>query len=155
MKFLAIFLIAASALLSLNKDAAYQVLASDDQEALEALIEGLEKENTNDFERAFLATALMKKADLLKKPKDKLQTFKKGALMLEELIALNPDNIEFRFLRLMIQENAPKITKYNTNIEEDLQAISSQFSDLEKVLQKHILAYAEQSEILKSDKLKE
>ena len=60
---------------------------------------------------------LMKKASLVRKPGDKLKVFKEGSKLLEAEIAKLPKRIEYRFLRLIIQENCPKFLNYSNNIE--------------------------------------
>lgn len=45
--------------------------------------------------------------------------FHKGKKLLEEVISQNPDNIELKFLRFMIQTNIPAILGYNTDIHTD------------------------------------
>lgn len=59
------------------------------------------------------------KAKHAKSIKEKKNFFKEGVGIIESALASNPDNIELRFIRLSVQENAPKIIKYNTKIEED------------------------------------
>lgn len=51
--------------------------------------------------------------------KEKRAFFKEGVALLESAIEANPNNLELRFIRISIQENAPKIVKYRSNIEED------------------------------------
>ncbi len=72
---------------------------------------------------AYQGALYMKKADFVKGVKDKIKTFKKGAQILEDEIAKKPSNAEFRFLRLAVQEHAPRILKYNKNINEDKKAV--------------------------------
>ncbi|MCX6225916.1 MAG: hypothetical protein NTV01_14380 [Bacteroidia bacterium] len=91
----------------------------------------------------------MKKAGMVKVPKDKLNTFKSGDMLLEAEISKAPDNAEFRFLRLVIQESAPEILNYNKNLEEDGKCIISRYKQLEPFLQNYIAQYSKQSKVLK------
>ncbi|MFS4454843.1 hypothetical protein [Maribacter sp. 2304DJ31-5] len=59
------------------------------------------------------------KAKHAKGIKNKKAFFKKGITFLELAITKEPSNIEIRFLRLSVQENAPKIVGYKGNLKED------------------------------------
>lgn len=97
---------------------------------------------------AYKGTLLMKKAGLVKKPKDKLAFFKEGRIKLETEIHNNGGNTEYRFLRLIIQEHAPKITKYRAQVDEDTQYIKKNFSSLPPVVQEVVKDYSKTSAIL-------
>lgn len=97
---------------------------------------------------AYKGTLLMKKAGLVKKPKDKLAFFKDGRIKLETVIHNNESNAEYRFLRLIIQEHAPKITKYRAQLEEDKEYIKKNFSSLPAVVQEVVKDYSKTSAIL-------
>jgi hypothetical protein len=92
----------------------------------------------------------MKKAGLMGKPKDKINLFKAGKTKLEAAIANDKNNTEFRFLRLILQEHAPKIVKYRNNLDEDSKFISTNFDKLSNTLQKLVSAYSKKSKILKT-----
>ena len=64
----------------------------------------------------FTGALLMKKAGFNAPPAIKLHLFKSGHKMLEAAIRNNPENAEFRFLRLIIQEHAPGILGYKNDI---------------------------------------
>jgi len=97
---------------------------------------------------AYKGTLLMKKAGLVKKPKDKLAFFKEGRIKLETVIHDNETNTEYRFLRLIIQEHAPKITKYRAQVQEDKEYIKKNFSSLPPVVQDVVKDYSKTSAIL-------
>ena len=86
---------------------------------------------------------LMKKADLLKKPGEKLKVFKEGNKFLEAAIKKSPKSIENRFLRLIIQENSPKFLKYNMNIAEDRKFVSKGYKNTSNPLKEIIQNYLE------------
>ncbi len=99
---------------------------------------------------AYEAVLLMKKAGMMAKPKDKLNLFKLGRAKLEAAIANDNTNTEYRFLRLIIQENAPKILKYQNAIEDDGKLIRLNFKSLSQLLKDIISGYSKKSKVLKS-----
>lgn len=90
----------------------------------------------------------MKKSDFQKDVKIKVATFKEGAALLEKEIALDSTNVEYRFIRLIIQEKAPKILKYNLNLEEDKNFIIQNYKNSSVSLKEEILKYSKISNIL-------
>ncbi len=98
---------------------------------------------------AFEGALLMKKAELVKEKKEKLELFKAGKSKLEAAILKDAKNCEFRFLRLIIQEHAPKILKYQNNINEDAKFIKNNFSSNPEHLKKLIQEYSKSSLNLK------
>ncbi len=99
---------------------------------------------------AYEGALLMKKAGLVKGAKEKLSLFKSGRLKLESAISKDGNNIEYRFLRVIIQEHAPKIVKYKNQLEEDIMLIRSNFKSLSQLLQQVILDYSKKSTVLKN-----
>ncbi len=97
---------------------------------------------------AYLGALLMRKAGLLTRAKEKLATFKSGYIKMEGSIAKDSGNIEYHFLRLMIQEHAPWIVHYDKDREKDSRAIIQSFPTLPPVLQKAILNYCPHSKLL-------
>ena len=59
------------------------------------------------------------------------------------------DNTEYCFLRLIIQEHAPKAVDYRKDLEKDVSAIRSNFKTLPQVVQQAILDYSKKSKALK------
>lgn len=106
----------------------------------------------NTFEaKAYKGALLMKKASLLKRPKYKLETFKSGHDLLESAIENQPGNPEFRFLRLMIQENAPKFLTYHDDIKTDADYIVKNFQQLSPEVKKEVEGYSKTSKTLTSE----
>lgn len=68
---------------------------------------------------AYKGAVLTLMAKHTKTVKEKKTSFIEGVQFLESAIAKAPKNIEIRYLRLSVQEHAPKVVKYNNNIEED------------------------------------
>jgi hypothetical protein len=107
------------------------------------------KEISCNDKEAYEGALLMKKAGLIRKPKDRISLFKVGNQKLESAISKNNGNTEYRFLRLIIQEHAPKIVKYNSEIEEDCIIIRSNFKSLSPILQQIVFSYSKKSTVLK------
>ncbi len=126
----------------------YTVLKKNNLQEIEKKINQLATNKESSVNNAYLGTLLMKKSDFLKDLKTKIATFKKGHQLLEKEISENQSNTEYRFLRLAIQENAPKILKYNTNIEDDALFITKNHYKLNKGLKIIILEYSKQSILL-------
>ena len=128
-------------------DAYYAVLKSGGLEEVDRELAGIEDLRSPGKE-AYRGALRMKKAGLLKKPKDKLDEFKKGRTELETVIHFNGSNAEYRFLRLIIQEHAPKITKYHDQLKEDSEYLRSHYKDLPTVVQRVVKDYSKTSSVL-------
>lgn len=98
--------------------------------------------------QAYEGALLMKKAGLVPNAIDKLSLFKEGHAKLEAAIAADGNNTEYHFLRLMIQENAPKILRYNNDVEKDCQYIRTHFKNLTMTMQRIIADYSKKSKAL-------
>ena len=94
------------------------------------------------------AIAQMKTADTLLFGR-KTYELMAGYWPMEEAIKNDEENAEYRFLRLVIQENAPKIVKYRGNIENDTEIIRASFKKLAPVVQQAITDYSKKSTFLK------
>ena len=99
---------------------------------------------------AYEGILLMKRADLISKAKDKMNMFRSGRSKLESSIAKDKDNTEYRFLRVIIQEHAPKIVKYRGELDEDCKWIQTNFKKLTPFLQQTITDYCKYSKVLKT-----
>lgn len=97
---------------------------------------------------AYEGALMMRKSGLLKIPAEKLKYFKKGRIKLEMALLKDSGNGEYHFLRLTIQEHAPKIVKYRTELENDKQYILKSFKNLSPVVQQAIIDYSKSSKIL-------
>ena len=100
---------------------------------------------------ALSGALLMKKSGFLKSGKDKLALFEKGKIMLETSIKKEYQNAEYRFLRLVIQENCPAILKYHDQVNDDAQQIRNSFQLFAPAVKKAIRDYAKKSKTLKED----
>ena len=105
--------------------------------------------------------ALQRLYDLVKERKNTpdlpksytVSLFKKGRIKLETALASNDANIEFHFLRLAIEEHAPKIVKYRADIEKDKSLIIKNFKNLEIPVQDAIVDYCRTSKVLHKEDL--
>ncbi|HTC00887.1 MAG TPA: hypothetical protein VK705_09410 [Ferruginibacter sp.] len=130
-----------------NKNDYYSAIASQNIETINNEIE-IVKASAIAEKSAYEGTLLMIKAGLVKKIPDKISLFKSGRLKLENCIKNNNKNAELRFLRLMVQENAPPIVNYKSDLEKDKIFIEKKFKTLATDLQKYILDYSKRSKIL-------
>jgi hypothetical protein len=101
--------------------------------------------------QAFTGALTMKKAGLGGSPPTKLHLFKEGRQWLEAAIEQDPNNTEYRFLRLMIQENAPGFLGYKSDLEKDSAYIRKTYKSLPDEVQQAILRYNKKSKVLKLD----
>lgn len=132
----------------LNREAFYAALASDKVELVMAQ-EAIVNASGMQQKQAFQGALLMKKAGFAGKAGEKLSIFKSGHKLLEEAIKKDNDNVEFRFLRLIIQENAPKVLKYKGAITADSEFIRLHFNRLSPEVQKAVIDYSKKNKTLK------
>jgi len=123
-------------------------MESNDQTLVDAQISELNLASSN-LKNAFLGAMIMKRAGIGGNPFYKLYLFKKGHELLENAIKEDPNNTEFRFLRLMIQENAPGFLGYYDSEEGDSEYIRNAYKSLPENLQKAITDYNKTSKVLK------
>ncbi len=79
----------------------------------------------------YVASAIMMKAEHTRLPHHKLEHFLKGKRMLEGFISEHPENIEGRYVRLLVQSHSPKFLGYHDHIEDDLFFIERNLADSE------------------------
>ena len=96
---------------------------------------------------------LMRKAGLEAVPAVKLKYFKQGRVKLETALMNDKINPEFHFLRLSIEEHAPNIVKYHSDIDADKLIVKSKFKDLPPVVQHAIKEYCKTSKVLHEEEL--
>jgi hypothetical protein len=134
---------------SINRTAYYKAMQGEDKALVNAQLTALESATPAQAKDAFLGAMTMKKAGLGGSPTTKLSLFKQGHKMLEEAIKEDPDNAEYRFLRLMIQENAPGILGYKNDTEKDSEYIRKSYKSLPGDVQHAIADYNKKSKLLK------
>jgi len=112
-----------------DKAAFYSVMKSGDLDAIDKELAMLYDAPANE-RSGYEGALLMKKADLQKRAKIKLKYFKEGRIKLETAIMAHNNNTEFHFLRLAIEEHAPRIVKYRADIEKDKALVIADFKNL-------------------------
>jgi hypothetical protein len=133
-----------------EKAAFYAVMDTGDVTALNNQIEIVKASSLSNKE-GYEGALLMRKAGKVRGPKKKLGFFKEGRIKLETAILADTDNTEFRFLRLAIEENAPKIVKYRNDIEKDKLVIQKNFKTLPQSVQHAIINYCKKSKVLHAE----
>jgi hypothetical protein len=140
--------------LTIDKDEFYSTLSGQDIQDINKLIVELEQQEPSTINNAYRGALLTKKAAFEVNAVKKINTFKTGVQLLETEIENFPNQTEYRFLRLSIQEHCPDILNYNKNIAEDVQVITNNFSKQSEKLKKIISNYAKKSSTLKSALIK-
>lgn len=131
----------------------FEVFGSSSSSKISAERAKLEKMKQTAEVKAYLGAIIMKEAKFKSSSMSKLTHFTKGRKMLETQITANSSSVEFRVLRLMIQENCPSILGYSDNISKDADYITKKFDSLEKTIQTVVLSYAKKSDALSASKL--
>jgi hypothetical protein len=134
---------------SFNRSAFYKAMQGNNKEMINAQLTELKSLEPKNAQNAFLGAMNMKKASMGGSPMAKLHIFKEGHKMLESAILQDPANVEFRFLRLLIQENAPGVLGYKNNEETDSEIIRKSYKSLPSDLQHVIADYNKKSKFLK------
>jgi hypothetical protein len=132
----------------LNRPAFYKAMEENNKTLVNAQLEEL-KTAPDDLRDAFMGAMIMKKAGIGGAPATKLRLFKEGRRMLEKAIKQDPDNAEFRFLRLMVQEHAPGALGYKNDVEKDCEYIRKSYKSLPDDVQLTIADYSKKSKFLK------
>ena len=78
---------------------------------------------------AYKGASIVMLTKYIKKMPEKKANFKEGVKWIESAVKSKPDNIEIRMIRLGVQENTPKVAKYNTHIEEDKKYIIAHYKE--------------------------
>ena len=130
-----------------DKVAFYQVMEVNDSLKINQQLNLLQNSSIKE-KQAYEGALLLKKAGVVTNKRNKLNTFKLGKHKLENALEKDSSNTEYHFLRLMIQENAPKILGYHANLEKDNIYIRKNYKTLNAVLQQAIFGYSKQSKTL-------
>ncbi len=134
---------------SLNRTAFYKAMQGENKDLVNSQLTKLKSVEPKNLQNAFMGAMTMKKAGIGGSPTTKLHLFKEGHKLLEAAILQDPNNAEFRFLRLMIQENAPGILGYKSDEEKDSVFIRKSYKSLPPDLQQVIADYNKKSKVLK------
>jgi len=133
-----------------DKAGFYEVMKSGDVAAVDNQITALSDAPAKERE-GYEGALLMKKAGLARRPKERLSLFKQGRIKLETALMADNENTEFHFLRLAIEEHAPKIVKYRSDIEKDKALVLNNFKNLSTAVQHAILDYCKNSKVLHAE----
>ena len=144
-----LFIILALSVSSFSKTTFFKVIENGTKVEISSLQKEIASQSVSTTQQAYLGALQMKASNFEKTPAEKLALFKKGKELLEKSIKSEPSNAEFRFLRLIIQENAPKVLKYNQEIKTDAAFIESNISKLPKDVKAAVLDYSKNSANLK------
>jgi hypothetical protein len=127
----------------------FEAYYSNSLDKIERVLESLNETDLNQLKnKAYKGALLMKKAKFLRTPIQKIKVFKEGSRLLESVIESAPSAVLYRFLRLTIQENAPKILKYSDQLKADAEIVCKGYQKLSSTQQKYLLDYAKQSSLL-------
>lgn len=135
-----------------DKSNFYAVMASGNLDKINDELEVVRAANIAEKD-AFEGALLMRKAGVLKKANEKLKAFKAGRIKFDTALQEDSDNAEYRFLRLTIQEHAPKVVKYNQQVEADSRFIKKVYKTLSPAVQQAIMEYSKTSTILRVEDL--
>ena len=133
-----------------EKSAFYKVMDTGDLTAINEQIE-IVKASSQKYKDGYEGALLMRKADKLAVPLQKLKYFKQGRIKFETALMADPDNTEYHFLRLAIEEHAPKIVKYHSDIEKDKAIVKKNFKEQPQSVQRAILDYCKNSKVLRAE----
>jgi|SRR5688572_10962090 len=142
------FLVSGKSQSSFSKAELYAAMASEDLGRLNDQINRVQGNMSLVNRTAYLGALHMKKAGLSGQTSEKLRLFKAGHFQLESAIKKDPRNPELRFLRLMIQENSPKILKYHDQLSEDASYLRENYKKLDESARQALLNYSQTSKIL-------
>ena len=130
----------------------YSVLANGEIDAIDNMLNSF-KSLAFAGKDAFEGTLLMRKAGLMTVPARKLKLFKEGRIKLQTAIVNDSTNAEFRFLRLIIQEQAPKIVNYRGQLSVDKQYVIHSFPALPPEVKQAVSNYSKSSAVIKPEDL--
>ena len=123
----------------------YEAFGQESLKAIDQALKELEGAKSSTTVQAYKGALLMKKANYVKGAASKLDFFRKGRKLLDAAVNSDPSNAEYRFIRLTIQENAPKILRYNKNIAEDKRILVAGYKELHANTRSYVLDYARDS----------
>jgi len=137
----------------IDKSAFYSYFKSNDKTHIEAGIKVISNTPDSNVKNAYLGALIIKSAQYAKLF-DRLKRFKYGKLLLENAIKKDPLNVEFRFLRFVLQENCPQLLHYKTNLKQDKRLICTKYNTLELTVKNEINSYCTESALLSIEDLK-
>ena len=100
-----------------------------EEDKLTSLSESKSYGNSN-LTKAYQGVSKTMLADYMCLPTSKLSYFNDGKSLLEKAITNEPKNPEYRYLRLLVQLNAPFFLGYNGKIDSDISFFSNNLASL-------------------------
>lgn len=129
----------------LDKKSFYKAMAENKTELLDDQLKRIKK---SEGLTAFEGALLMKKSGLITNPTEKMKLFESGRKKLETEIKTDTTQVEYRFLRIMIQENAPKIVHYDQEMKRDALYLRNHYNKLESPVQEALYQFSQKSKVL-------
>ena len=83
------------------------------------------KHDSSPESKGYAASMNFIKSQHVKFPLTKLKYFKKGRKALDNIININSQNVEIRYIRFLMQKQIPKFLGYNKHIDEDFKVIAN------------------------------
>ncbi len=103
---------------------------------------------------SYKAMLIFIKAKYIVNPFKKLSYFNEGKEKMEKAVELNPNDIETRFLRLVIQHQVPSFLSYNEHKKRDKEFIVKHFSQLtDSDLKGRILLFLKENKLLTTEEI--
>ncbi|MFV0184016.1 hypothetical protein OBK16_12340 [Empedobacter falsenii] len=102
----------------------YAKLSNDKELCANVIVELDHIKNISAIYLGYLGGAQTINSKHVSNPLNKLKTFNKGKKNIEEAIRIEPENLELRFIRLLVQKNTPSFLNYYSKVEEDTQILS-------------------------------
>jgi hypothetical protein len=132
-----------------NRGAYYKAMELDKMDLVDQQLNILKSISFPGRDRdAFVGAMIMKKAGLSSNAEKRLNLFKSGHRKLEAAIRRDSANAEFRFLRLMIQEHAPRVLGYKGSLKSDSEYIRNSYKHLPREVQQAVYNYSKKSKFL-------
>lgn len=131
--------------ITFSKSTFFETISGGTSEEITAMVTILENTSQSNERDAYLGAIKMKRAGHLKSLTEKSKMFKVGKELLETAISLDHTNVEYRFLRLIIQENAPAILGYSDCIAADAKKVKAGYKTMSESVKNAIIAYAKTS----------
>lgn len=82
---------------------------------------------------------------------DKVSLFKEGVKFIEQAVKKDSANIEIRFVRFTVQENAPYIVRYKKNLQSDKSFILSNYKEQPVALKVYLKEYLKNAKTLTNE----
>ncbi len=83
------------------------------------------------IEMAYEGASRMVRAKHIFFPHEKLSTFQKGKVLIEEAVKKEPKSIEIRYLRFSIQLGSPSFLNYRQNLSEDRKYLIEHYKEIQ------------------------